>query len=112
VDTAGNRPVSRLRRALAPRGTLAIVGDEAQRERLLWGFGRQLAAPLVSVFGHQKLRSVMSVVRADDLEILRALVEAGKLTPIVDRTFSLAGLPEAIRYLEQGHPRGKVVVKV
>jgi NADPH:quinone reductase-like Zn-dependent oxidoreductase len=112
LDTAGNRPLSRLQRALAPKGTLVLVGGEGGG-RWLGGFERQLFwAPLRSPFVGQKLRSLSSKERKEDLETLRELIEAGKLTPVIDRTYPLAEAPEAIRYLAQGHPRGKVAVTV
>ncbi len=104
--------MAHLRRALAPQGTLAIVGGEARHERWLWGFGRQLSAPLLSPFVGHKLRSVMAVTRKEDLMFLRELIEAGKITPVIDRTYPLAEAPAAIRYLAEGHARGKVVLAV
>jgi NADPH:quinone reductase-like Zn-dependent oxidoreductase len=112
LDTAGNRPLSQLRRALTPEGTLVLVGGEGGG-RWLGGFERQLfSAPMRSPFVGQKLRSLSSKERKDDLQTLRELIEAGRLTPVIDRTYPLAEAPEAIRYLAQGHPRGKVGVTV
>jgi NADPH:quinone reductase-like Zn-dependent oxidoreductase len=65
-----------------------------------------------SPFVGQKLRSLASKERKEDLQTLRELIEAGKVTPVIDRTYPLAEAPEAIRYLAQGHPRGKVAVTV
>jgi NADPH:quinone reductase-like Zn-dependent oxidoreductase len=112
LDTAGNRSLSRLQRALAPKGTLVLVGGEGGG-RWLGGFERQLFwAPMRSPFVGQKLRSLASKERKEDLQTLRELIEAGKVTPVIDRTYPLAEAPEAIRYLAQGHPRGKVAVTV
>jgi NADPH:quinone reductase-like Zn-dependent oxidoreductase len=112
VDTAGRRSLSQLRRALAPRGTLVIVGGEGGG-RWLGGFDRQiLRAPAVSTFSRQRLRPLVSKERSEDLLVLKELIEAGKVTPVIDRTYPLREAPEAIRYLEEGHARGKVVIRV
>jgi NADPH:quinone reductase-like Zn-dependent oxidoreductase len=109
LDIAGNRPLSRLRRALAARGTLVIVGGEGGG-RWLGGIDRQLRAHLLSPFVAQTLGTWISTERADDLEALRELLEAGAIRPVVDRTFPLSEVPEAIRYLRDGRARGKVVI--
>jgi NADPH:quinone reductase-like Zn-dependent oxidoreductase len=112
VDTAGIRALTRLRRALTPKGILVLVGGEGGG-RWLGGFDRQiLRAPVLSAFVSQKLRALISTEGQDDLLALRELIEAGKVTPVIDRTYPLREAPEAIRYLAEGHPRGKVVVTV
>jgi NADPH:quinone reductase-like Zn-dependent oxidoreductase len=112
VDTAGRRSLSQLRRALTPRGTLVIVGGEGGG-RWLGGFDRQiLRAPAVSAFSRQRLRPLVSKERRADLLVLKELIEAGKVTPVIDRTYPLGEAPEAIRYLEEGHARGKIVIRV
>jgi NADPH:quinone reductase-like Zn-dependent oxidoreductase len=112
VDTAGHRSLSRLRRALTRRGTLVIVGSEG-RGRLLGGFDRQLRALVVSRFVGQRLRMLSSKPGQDDLQTLRELLEAGKLTPMIGRTYPLAEVPEAIRQMMHGHGGGgKVVITV
>jgi NADPH:quinone reductase-like Zn-dependent oxidoreductase len=112
VDTAGHRSLSRLRRALTRRGTLVIVDSEG-RGRLLGGFDRQLRALVVSRFVSQRLRMLSSKPGQDDLQTLRELLEAGKLTPMIGRTYPLAEVPEAIRQMMHGHGGGgKVVITV
>ena len=111
LDTAGRRPLSHLRRALTPQGTLVIVGGEGG-DRWLGGFQRQIFAPLRSLLTEQKLLGLMSKERQQDLLTLKDLIEAGKLKPVIDRTFPLSEAPQAIGYLEQGHARGKVVLTV
>jgi NADPH:quinone reductase-like Zn-dependent oxidoreductase len=97
VDTAGRRSLSHLRRALARRGTLVIVGGEGGG-RWLGGFDRQiLRAPAVSAFSRQRLRPLVSKERSQDLLVLKGLIEAGKLTPVIDRTYPLGETP-------RGHP--------
>lgn len=110
IDTAGNRPLSLLRRAMTPHGTLVLVGGERGRGRVLGGFDRQLRAPLVSMFVGQRLRGLVVKERAGDLEAMARLIESRAVTPVIDRTYDLAGAPNAIRYLAQGHAAGKVVV--
>jgi NADPH:quinone reductase-like Zn-dependent oxidoreductase len=112
IDTAGRRPLSTLRRALTPKGTLVIVGGDGGG-RWTGGFFRGvLRAPLLSLFVGQRLRGLTSKERREDLERLSELIEAGKVTPVIDRTYPLIEAPKAIRYLEQGHPRGKVVITI
>ena len=111
LDIGGNSSLARLRRALAPRGTLVIVGGETE-ERWLGGTDRQLRALLLSPFVGQKLGTFVSSENHEDLLVLKELIESGKVTPIIDRTYPLSEAPEAIRYLEEGHARGKVVIIV
>jgi NADPH:quinone reductase-like Zn-dependent oxidoreductase len=112
VDTAGRRPLSQLRRALAPKGSLVIVGGDGGG-RWTGGFFRGvLRAPLVSLFVGQRLRALTSKVKQQDLLAIAKLIAAGKVTPVIDRTYPLIEAPDAIRYLEEGHSRGKVVITV
>jgi NADPH:quinone reductase-like Zn-dependent oxidoreductase len=111
LDTGGNRPLSLLRRALVPRGTLVIVGGEGG-DRWIGGTDRQLRALLLSAFVRQRLTSFIAMMRQPDLEFLKQLIEAGKVTPVIDRTYPLGEAAEAVRHLEQGHPRGKLILTV
>jgi NADPH:quinone reductase-like Zn-dependent oxidoreductase len=112
VDMAGRRPVSRLRRALTPKGTLVVVGGDGGG-RWTGGFLRGvLRGPLLSLFVSQKLRGLNSKLNREDLQAVADLIEAGKVTPVIDRTYPLIEAPEAIRYLEKGHPKGKIVITV
>jgi NADPH:quinone reductase-like Zn-dependent oxidoreductase len=111
LDIAGNRSLSHLRRALARNGTLVIVGGEGSG-KWLGGTDRQLRALMLSPFVSQNLRTWISTEHKEDLEELHKLLEAGKVTPVIDRTFPLSDAPEAIRYLREGRARGKVVISV
>ena len=105
LDCAGRRTLSKLRRALTPTGTLVIVGGEGGG-RLMGGFFRNLRAPVLSRFVGQRLRMLASKERPQDLQTLRELLETGKVTPVIDRTFPLREVPEAFRQLVEGRGRG------
>jgi NADPH:quinone reductase-like Zn-dependent oxidoreductase len=112
LDCAGRRTLSQLRRALTPTGTLVIVGGEGGG-RWLGGFDRNLRAPLVSRFVGQRLRMLSSKPRQEDLQVLRELLEAGKVTPVIGRTYPLVEVPEAIRQMvEVRGGGGKIVITV
>jgi NADPH:quinone reductase-like Zn-dependent oxidoreductase len=111
IDIGGNSSLSRLRRALAPNGTLVIAGGEGGG-RWLGGNDRQIRALLLSRFVSQKLTTFVSKENHEDMLVLKDLIEAGKITPVIDRTYPLGEVPEAIRYVEQGKARGKVVITV
>jgi NADPH:quinone reductase-like Zn-dependent oxidoreductase len=109
LDIAGNRSLSHLRRGLAPRGTLVIVGGEGGG-RWFGGIDRQLRAQMLSPFVSQKLGTFIAKQKGDDLVVLKELIEAGKVVPVIDTTYPLSEVPEAIRHLEEGHARGKVII--
>jgi NADPH:quinone reductase-like Zn-dependent oxidoreductase len=111
LDIGGNSSLARLRRALTPKGTLVITGGETDG-KWLGGTDRQLRALALSPFVGQDLRTFISSENHEDLIVLKELIESGKLTPVIDRTYPLAEAPEAIRYLENRHARGKVVIRV
>ena len=111
LDIGGNSSLARLRRALSPRGTLVIVGGEGGG-RWLGGTDRQLRALVLSPFVSQKLGTFVNKENHEDMLVLKELIESGKVTPVIDRTYPLSQVPEAIRYLEEGHARGKVVITV
>jgi NADPH:quinone reductase-like Zn-dependent oxidoreductase len=112
VDTAGRRSLSHLRKAITPKGTLVIVGGDGGGPWTGGFFRGMLRAPVLSMFVGQRMRGLTSKENRQDLQALRELIESGKVTPVVDRTYSLVEAPDAIRYLEQGHPRGKVVIVI
>ena len=111
LDIGGNSRLSRLRRALTPTGTLVIVGGE-EGGRLTGGFGRSLRAPVVSLFVRQRLTMLASKEHHTHLEALRPFIEAGQITPAIDKTYPLAEVPAAMRDLEAGHVRGKVAITI
>lgn len=109
LDTGGHRSLTRLRRALTPRGTLVIVGSETGG-RWLGGFDRSLRAPLVSAFVGQNLRALVNSENARDLDVLTDLIESGAVTPVIDRTYPLAETAAAVQHVTDGRAQGKVVI--
>jgi len=111
LDIGGNSRLSRLRRALAPKGTLVIVGGEGGGK---WtgGFGRSIRAVALSPFVGQRLRMLASKEHHAHIEAVSRFIEAGQIAPIVDRTYPLAEVPEAMRHLEAGLARGKVAITI
>ncbi len=111
LDNVGNRPLSRLRRALTPTGTL-VLNAGGSPGRVLGAVGSILRAVVVNGFVRQRLRPFMAKQKREDLLTLTGLIEDGKLIPVLDRTYPLADTAEGLRRVEQGHARGKVVVTV
>jgi NADPH:quinone reductase-like Zn-dependent oxidoreductase len=111
LDIGGNSSLAHLRRALVPRGTLVITGGEGGG-RWLGGTDRQIRALMLSPFVGQKLGTFISKENHEDMIVLKELIESGKVAPVIDRTYPLSQVPEAIRYLQEGHAQGKVVITV
>jgi NADPH:quinone reductase-like Zn-dependent oxidoreductase len=111
LDIGGNSSLARLRRALAPKGTLVIVGGEGGGP---WfgGIDRQLRAAMLSPFVGQKLGTLVARERYEGLVVLKELIESGKLTPVVGRTYPLAEASEAIRKLQEGQAQGKTAITI
>src|SRR5215218_7163855 len=103
LDNAGNHSLSALRRALAPTGRLIPNSGSA-------GLGTFITAFVSSPFLRQQGRPYLSVPKLKDLTFLKELIEAGKVTPAIDRTYPLSDAADAFRYLGNGHARGKVVI--
>lgn len=110
LDAVGNRSLSDCRRVLTPKGTLVLIGGPTGR--WVGGAGRFFRAWMLSPFVGQHLRPLISQAKREDLLRLRDLLEAGTITAVIDRTFALHEVPEAVRYVGAGHARGKVVVRV
>ena len=103
--------MSKLRAALTQSGTLVIVGGE-EGGRWFGGINRQLRAMALSPFIGQRLTTFISKENHADLERLTEIIEAGDLTPVIDRTYPLGQAPQAMRHLEAGQARGKIVITV
>lgn len=110
LDIGAKRPLLTFRRVLEPDGTLVLVGGSAGR--WIGPLVRAVGALAMSRFGSQAMRPFLSDVNRDDLLTLKDLIESGKVRPVVDRTYQLDKTAEAIRYLETGKARGKVVISV
>jgi NADPH:quinone reductase-like Zn-dependent oxidoreductase len=110
VDTGGNRSLSHLRSALTPTGTLVMVGSTGGP--WLNGIGRTFRASLLSPFVSQRMPFFISSRNKEDLVVLKELLETGKITPAMDRTYSLSDVPEAFRYFGDGHAKGKIAITV
>jgi NADPH:quinone reductase-like Zn-dependent oxidoreductase len=109
LQLAGTRSPSDCRRALTPKGTLLLSSGESSG-RWIGPIGRIIKALVLSPIVSQRLAPFEAKRSREDLQILKELIEAGKVTPVIDRTYSLSEVPEAIRYLEEGHARGKIVI--
>jgi NADPH:quinone reductase-like Zn-dependent oxidoreductase len=109
LDIGGNRPLPQLRRVLTRDGTLVLVGGEAGG-RWTGGMHRTLGAMVLSPFVRQRLGTFIAKENSADLDALRALIETGAVTPVIDRVVALHEVPDAIRDLAGGHVRGKLVV--
>jgi NADPH:quinone reductase-like Zn-dependent oxidoreductase len=110
LDIGGNRSLTTLRRMVTARGTLVIVGGEGGGR--WFGIGRQLRAIALSPFVRQRLVTFIASENSNDLDTLRTMIEAGAVTPAVDRVCSLPEIPDAMRDLEAGRVRGKVVAAI
>lgn len=111
LDNVGNRSLSACRRLLNPSGTYIAAGGSAGRW-MIGALARMITQLVLSRLGSQKLVGVFAKPSQDDLTIMRNLMYAGKVTPVIDRRYRLSETAEAIRYLETGHARGKVVITV
>ena len=111
LDVGGNTPVSRLRRAMTRTGTLVIVGGETSG-RVLGGIQRQLGATVLSPFVRQRLGTFVCKENAADLAVLTELIDAGRVTPAVDRVLPLESAADALQLLVDGAVRGKLVLSL
>jgi NADPH:quinone reductase-like Zn-dependent oxidoreductase len=103
----GFHPISDYKRALRPRGTYVMTGGSNAQM-----FQAMLLGPLISMTGSKKMGNLMAKPNQKDLVFMKDLLEAGKVVPVIDRRYTLREVPEAIRYLEEGHAKGKVVITV
>jgi NADPH:quinone reductase-like Zn-dependent oxidoreductase len=109
LQLAGKRSASELRRALKPDGTLLLSSGESSG-RIIGPLGRVFKARALAPFVGQRMVSFTVSPNRPDLETVKELVEAGEVSPVIDRSYSLSEVPEAVAYLEEGHARGKVVI--
>jgi NADPH:quinone reductase-like Zn-dependent oxidoreductase len=109
LDCVGNHSLSAWRRVLNPKGIYIGVGARGGRW-MIGALAAAIIAPVLSRFTSQKLVMVLMRRSKEDLTIMRELMTTGKVTPVIDRRYSLREVPDAIPYLEEGHARGKVVI--
>ena len=115
LDNVGNRSFSDCRRVMVAKGILVSNGGGSLKENegsWLGPITGSIAALALSPFMSQKMVTLLASVTNTDLTVLRELMDAGKVTPVIDRCYRLTEVPQAIRYLEEGHARGKVVITV
>ena len=110
-DNAGSRSWRECKRVLEPEATVVLVGGPKEN-RLLGPLAHLGQMLLASRLGKRKAVFCIARPNSADLAVLRDLIEAGKVTPVVERRYELAEVAEAFRYLGDGHPRGKIVVTV
>jgi len=103
----GYHPISDYRRVLTPQGTYVMSGGATAQM-----FEAMLQGPWISMTGSQKMGNLLAKPNKEDLAFVKELIEAGKVKPVIDRCYPLSEVPEAIRYLEEGHAKGKVVISV
>jgi len=111
LDLVGNHPLMACGRVLHANGIYVGAGGTTDR----WMVGLlvgMVALPLLSLFGSRKFTGILAHLNSDDLTVIAQLIAQGEIRPIIDRRYSLSEVTEAIRYVEQGHARGKVVISV
>src|SRR5438105_2519193 len=114
LDNVPNHSLSECRRVLNPQGKYVLIGGGGPNDsRWIGGLAKALDAAVYSKFVKQKMGMMMADPSTKDLTLLREMVQSGKIKPVIDRTYkSLSEVPDALRYLEEGHARGKVVIMV
>ena len=111
VDNVGSHSALDYRHVLEPKGTLVIVGGTNDGP-WLGAMAGTLGTMFVSPFVSQRMGFFLAKLNHDDLDYLRSLLQDGKIKPVIDRRYKLAEAAEAIKYLEGGHARGKVVINL
>ena len=109
LDCVGNRSLADCKRVLNPAGICVAVGGSTD-PWMLRPLARLFASAVLSRIGSQKFRSFLARPKREDLVIIGGLLQSGKVVPVIDRRYSLRDVPEAMRYLGQGHARGKIII--
>ena len=113
LDNVPNHSLSECRRILTPKGKYVMIGGGGPNEgRWIGPFGRVIHTLLLSPFISQQMGMMMADANQKDLTVLADMMQSGKVKPVIDRTYKLSEVPQAIRYLEEGHARGKVIISV
>ncbi len=111
LDNVGSHPLLEYRRVLNPKGIVVVVGGPSNGQ-WIGPMANPIKAVVLSPFVGQKFVMLLAELNKEDLTILRDLMQAGKVTPVIDRRYRLSEVPAAIRYLEEGHARGKVIISL
>jgi NADPH:quinone reductase-like Zn-dependent oxidoreductase len=111
LDMVGNHSLLTLRDVMKPDGILVIVGGSSEGN-FLGAMTRPINALLLSPFVSQTMGMMLAELNPEDLAVMSELMQSGKVTPVIDRSYSLSETPEAIRYVEAGHSRGKVIISL
>jgi NADPH:quinone reductase-like Zn-dependent oxidoreductase len=109
LDIAGSRSWSEYKRVLKPEATFVLIGSQ-KRSRLLGPLSHMIKVRLASLRASQRMTFFIAKLTREDLQVMRELIEAGKVTPVVERTFPLSETADALRYLGEGHAQGKIVI--
>ena len=113
LDNVGNRSLSDNRRVMSSKGIyVGVGGGGPEAGGVIGPLAGPMKAALYSPFVSQQFLSFYATVNTEDLAVLKQMLEARKVTPVIDRAYPLSEVPAAIRYLEEGHARGKVVITV
>jgi NADPH:quinone reductase-like Zn-dependent oxidoreductase len=111
LDNVGTQPLAKFRAALKPKGICVMIGGGGPNDgRWVGPMARPIKALILSPFVSQKFGMMLAELNHNDLAFLGDLMQSGKVKPVIDRTYKLSDLADAIRYVEQGHARGKVVI--
>jgi NADPH:quinone reductase-like Zn-dependent oxidoreductase len=113
LDNVPNHSLSECRRILTPQGKYIMIGGGGTNEQGVIGMMfRPLKAMILSRFVDQEMGMMITDAKQSDLNVLADLMQSGKVKPVIDRTYPLNQIADAVRYLEEGHARGKVVITV
>jgi NADPH:quinone reductase-like Zn-dependent oxidoreductase len=113
LDNVGNQPLAGFRRVLNPKGVYVMIGGGGVKDDPWFGaLVRPIKSILMSKFVSQQMKPMLADMNRKDLTVLADLIQTGKVKPVIDKTYTFSQLPDAMRYLEEGHARGKVVVTV
>jgi NADPH:quinone reductase-like Zn-dependent oxidoreductase len=110
IDVAGSKPFSKLRRVLTPEGTVVLVGAKFPGTGLLGPLGHVIRTRLAAIGKGQHVKFFVAKITKEDLDVMRELLESGQVKSVVDRKFPLSEIRDALRYLGEGHARGKIVI--
>jgi NADPH:quinone reductase-like Zn-dependent oxidoreductase len=110
IDIAGSKPFRKLRRVLTPEATVVVVGAKFPANKGLGPLGHVIKMRLGGMVRSQKVKFFVAKITKEDLAVLHELLESGKVKSVIDKTYELSRVDDALRYLGEGHARGKVVI--